>query len=133
MDGNPVTRERTVQAGRAHLLDKGGKKLYCSNPEGESVSRFQITELDLGSKSRRWRSEMSCFPSAEVGWVPELWVQVSGPIQAGPLSTWPTGGSEPRELPTDGESQEGQNLDLETGIGVNSQCSTFKKKEKHFI
>lgn len=33
---------------------------------------------------------MSCFPSAEVGWVPELWVQISGPIQAGPLSTWPT-------------------------------------------
>ena len=32
MDGSPVTLERIVQAGSAHMLDQGGKKLYCSKP-----------------------------------------------------------------------------------------------------
>lgn len=42
MDGSPLTLERTVQAGSAHILDQGGKKLYCSKPieQGESVFSF---------------------------------------------------------------------------------------------
>ena len=42
-----------------------------------SVSRSQ--SWILGQKIGVIRPEMSSFPLAEVGWVPELWGQVSGP------------------------------------------------------